>query len=186
MEERPKRWINTKVPGQFCYVTSTCLDFAHLFHRQEMRTKMAVILLENCQMNRARLHAFVVMSHHLHLLVRPNDDQTISQLMSKVKRQSALTLGPKFNDFERNQLNAQYGLNDHRFWKAGFRGFPIYTEELRLQKLNYIHQNPVRADKVEEAQEYVWSSSHLYALGLFDEDLGLDLQKSIEYYQALL
>ena len=150
-----------------------------------MRTKMAISLLENCHLNKAKLHAFVVMTHHVHVLVKPNDQQTVSQLVSKIKRQSALSLGPELNHFEQKQLNAQMGLNDRRFWKVGFRGLPIHTESIRLQKVNYIHQNPVRANKVGEANEYLWSSSHIYKQGFFEEFAGVDFEKSIEFFRNL-
>ena len=130
---------------------------------------MAINLLEICQAQQARLHAFVVMSHHIHLLVKPNEEQTISALVSKIKRRSALMLKPSLNEYELAQLQSQTGLNDHRFWKVGFRGLAVYSEEVFHQKLNYIHNNPVRACLVNEQSDYLWSSQRLYANGLHDD-----------------
>ena len=86
MDERYHRWRNTKEPGQTCFVTTTCLDFAHLFARHEMRTRMVLHFLNDCQRHDARVHAFVVMTHHIHFLVTPNATQTISYLVQQIKR----------------------------------------------------------------------------------------------------
>ena len=161
MEPRQRYWVNPRTQGQTCYATATCLDFAHLFHRPSMRTKMTISLLENCEINKAHVHSFVVMSHHFHLLVTPREDQTISQLMSKIKRQSALTLGPELNVFERDQLKMQDGLNESRFWKLSFRGLPVFTEKVFSQKSEYIQNNPIWAGLVEDPTNYIWSSVHL-------------------------
>jgi len=56
----------------------------------------------------------------------------------------------------------------HRFWQPGFYDFNIYNEEKLLEKLNYIHHNPVRAGLVLSPGDYKWSSYRLY----FAEDKG--------------
>ena len=110
---------------------------------------MALHILEATRVNKARLHAFVVMSHHFHLIVKPNDSQTNSQFMRSLKSYSAKDLMPRLNAFEEGQLKQQSTLNQRKFWKASFRGFPIYSQKLSDQKMGYIHMNPARAGYVE-------------------------------------
>jgi len=50
----------------------------------------------------------------------------------------------------------------HRFWQPGFYDFNIYNEEKLLEKLNYVHHNPVRAGLVLSPGAYKWSSYRLY------------------------
>ncbi len=173
------------MPGQTCYVTSTCLDFAHLMHRKEMRHRMSKLILESCLINTAKLHSFVVMSHHIHLLVTPNHEQNISQLMRSIKSYSAKNMLPNLNNFERRQLQAQSGLNQRSFWKVSFRGLPVSSQKVFEQKVNYIHQNPVRAKYVEMSSEYPWSSSQLYQLEMFNEGRTLQLREAIQHFDNL-
>lgn len=139
---------------------------------------MTKSLLSDCYHYTARLHAFVVMSHHIHLLVTPSEAASIAQLMQKVKRNAAKLISPMLNAHENQQLQAQNGLNQRNFWMRSFRAVIVETEEIFFQKLNYIHQNPVRANLVEEPAEYPWSSARLYQAELQDGFFGLDLLRA--------
>ena len=50
----------------------------------------------------------------------------------------------------------------YRLWQHGFYDFNIYSEEKLLEKLNYVHYNPVRAGLVLSPDDYRWSSYRLY------------------------
>jgi hypothetical protein len=50
-------------------------------------------------------------------------------------------------------------------WDHHNNDFSIYSEEVLMQKVNYIHQNPVRAGLVKFPEEYRWSKSDLTTLG---------------------
>ena len=186
MDERYHRWRNTKEPGQTCFVTTTCLDFAHLFARLEMRTLMALHFPNDCQRHDARVHTFVVMTHHIHFLVTPNATQTISYLVQQIKRRSAKDLRCQLVTQELNQLRQQVGLNDNRFWRDGFRGNPMVAPDVFQQKRHYIHLNPVRSGFVKDPADYIWSSYFLLANEMFDEDNGVDLIKAIQFYESQL
>lgn len=51
----------------------------------------------------------------------------------------------------------------YRLWQRGFYDFNIYSEEKLLEKLNYVHHNPVRAGLVLSPGDYKWSSYRLYS-----------------------
>jgi putative transposase len=161
-EPRYRHWQNTQNPGSTCFVTATCLDFAHLFRREELRTIAMESLIADAVYYKATLHAFVVMTHHLHILVTPNEESTISELMKSIKRNITKKINPLLNDFERSQLTAQSGLNRSTLWKDSFRGLEIRTEEVFLQKIQYIHTNPVRGELTEWPTFYQWSSAYWY------------------------
>ena len=50
----------------------------------------------------------------------------------------------------------------HRLWQRGFYDFNIYNEETLTEKLDYIHNNPVRAGLVTSPRDYTWSSYRFY------------------------
>ncbi len=180
-----KHYVNPKEPGVTCFVTATCLDFAHLFHRNELKSQMCLSILDDCIRHQAKLKGFVVMSHHIHLLVRPNPRENISQLMQPLKENAVARIKPLLNDFELNQLAMQHGLSRRTFWKRSFRGNPIHSESVFLQKLHYLQANPIRASKCDLAEDYFWSSAHLRHLGWFDEENAIDLELASEFYTRL-
>lgn len=147
---------------------------------------MVLSLLRDCHYYGANVHAFVIMSNHIHLLVTPGVEETISNLMRNIKRRSTNLPLPLLNDYEKSQLNVQRGLNQHEFWKEGFRGNPMHTSTIFRQKANYIHQNPVRAGLSNQAELYDWSSAMLYTKGFALDDFLLDLPRCISHYDELV
>ena len=99
-----------------------------------------------------RLHAFVVMPEHLHILLTPADETTIEKAMQMIKGGSAHRMGQ-----ERPQKFA--------IWYAGFHDRWMRDSSEYRNRKQYIEQNPVEAKLVERPEDYVWSSaSGQYAL----------------------
>src|SRR4051812_45136046 len=82
---RYRHCVNPKQPGIPCFVTTTVLDFVHALHRPEARDAMAYHLARECKLEKATLYAYVVMPHHIHMVVRPRPRQSISALMAQLK-----------------------------------------------------------------------------------------------------
>jgi REP element-mobilizing transposase RayT len=181
-----KHYVNPKQPGQLCFVTATCLDFAHLFAREEMRTRMCLSLFQDCIRWNASLKAFVIMTHHIHLIVKPDKSKCISHLMGEIKAKSQLRLSPHLLLSELRQLEMQSGLNRNQFWKRSFRANPLFSPDVYDQKLTYLHANPVRAGLVELPEDYIWSSMYMHQMGLMIEGESVDLQGAKKLYQSLL
>ena len=61
-------------------------------------------------------------------------------------------------------------LKDYRFWQEGNHVEQLHTGTFFFQKLNYLHQNPVRKEIVAKAEDYLYSSARDYAgmKGLLD------------------
>jgi putative transposase len=93
-----------------------------------------------------KLHAFVVMPEHLHVLLTPAEATTVEKAMQMIKGGSAHRLG-----LER----------PHKFpiWHAGFHDrWMRDADEYRSSK-RYIEQNPVDAKLVERPEDYILSSA---------------------------
>src|SRR6185312_7986325 len=52
-----------------------------------------------------------------------------------------------------------------RFWQRRYYDFNVWTEKKRVEKLRYIHRNPVRRGLVEKPEDWPWSSFRHYATG---------------------
>ncbi len=51
------------------------------------------------------------------------------------------------------------------FWQARYYDFNVWSEQKRVEKLRYIHRNPVKRGLVERPEEWLWSSFHHYLTG---------------------
>lgn len=65
-----KHYRNSAQPGATLFITTTVLDFVHAFRREEMRDAMGYHLARDCKLAAVALHGFVVMPHHVHLVLR--------------------------------------------------------------------------------------------------------------------
>jgi putative transposase len=109
-----------------------------------------------------KLHAFVVMPDHLHVLLTPGETTTVEKAMQMIKGGSAHRMGLE---------------KPHKFpsWHAGFHDRWTRDAEKYLGSKKYIEQNPVEAKLVERPEDYAFSSaSGKYVLDLsrFDEVRG--------------
>jgi len=181
-----KHYVNCKIPGQLSFVTTTCLDWAHLFAREEMKTRMCLSLIRDCTKERAKLYGYVVMSNHIHLVLKPHDLMTISVLAQRIKLNSVTRLRKYFLDSELRQLQTQAGLNRHQYWQNSFRGNPLHSEKVSSQKLHYLHENPLRAGLVESPEQYLWSSYHILQAGHLGDDESIDLRAVRDFYSRVL
>jgi putative transposase len=131
----------TATTGTF-FVTTITANRRRLFQV----TRNAELLLETLQHYRAeghyKLHAFVVMPDHAHLLLTPND-KTVSQVMNLIKGGFSHRLDSKLPVWQR-------GFADHLVLNA---------EDFETRRI-YIHQNPARAHLSETGEQYPYSSAH--------------------------
>ena len=103
------------------------------------------------------LFAWVIMPEHVHLLVRPSPPEiTVPRILMGIKR-------PVATEILANQ-RACGADSQARFWQPG-GGYDrnIFSNEELIEKINYIHQNPVRRGLVDRPEDWVWSSARAYA-----------------------
>lgn len=163
-------------------MTTTALDFAHVFRDPAHRDLMAASMVEDFRRTESFLHAFVVMPHHVHFLATLGEGISAPQLMARIKRNSSRRIRPLLDPEVAVQLTQQAGLNESQFWKRSFRGIVVCSPKFFYQKAIYTHQNPVRAGYVENAEDYRWSGASAYALGKVDADRCIDLDYLLELY----
>ncbi len=170
---RYRHRLNFGENNQLVFLTTSVLSFALVFARDEMRNLMAASLLNDIAYYRAGLHAFVVMPHHIHLLARMPMGKDSSWLMNRLKSNSPKRLLPRLTLEERTQFADQAGLNDRALWQVSFRAFTIDSEYGFMQKVEYIHNNPVRKGLCEKATNWFCCSAWMFDEGLWNEEDGL-------------
>jgi len=86
--------------------------------------------------------------------------------MQVLKQRTARALLPKRKLRNRGQRNLFGDECQHRaFWQARFYDFNVWTTKKRVEKLRYMHRNPVKRGLVESPEQWRWSSYRFYLLG---------------------
>jgi putative transposase len=107
------------------------------------------LLSENASKFGVALHAYVLMSNHIHLLATPETVDGLPLMMQSVGRRYVRY----FNDRQGRSGT---------LWEGRYRSTLIQTERYLLACMAYIDLNPVRAGLVAEARDYPWSSHRHY------------------------
>ena len=173
MRSNYKHYENCKEPGASMFITSTVLDLVMVFAEPFNADLMAGSLLDDLRHYGAELYAFVVMGHHIHLVVVPREDMTGSYLMERIKSNAGRRIVPHLSERLKEKLSIQKGLNKRSMWKVSFRGVPIINTKMFNQKIHYTHMNPVRAGLCENPEDYRWSSCWMYCEEKFEWDRGI-------------
>lgn len=93
------------------------------------------------------VHAYCLMTNHVHLLLTPGKPTSCAQLMKHVAQRYS------------KRFNARHGRTG-TLWEGRFHSGLVATERYALACYRYIELNPVRAGLVEHPAEYRWSSCH--------------------------
>jgi putative transposase len=102
------------------------------------------------------IHAYVLMTNHVHLLMTPERPDSLPRLMQSLNRRYAQYV---------NRIYRRSG----SIWEGRYKSSLIQAEEYLLICYRYIELNPVRADMVNDPGEYRWSSYRWHGLGQADE-----------------
>ncbi len=113
------------------------------------------LLKQSCEKHECQLHAYVLMSNHVHLLLTPGIEDGVSLLFRDLGR-----------DYVR-QFNNRYERTG-TLWEGRFKSSLVESDRYLLACYRYIELNPVRAQMVSEPSDYRWSSFRANGLGHAD------------------
>ena len=109
-----------------------------------------------------RVLGYVVMPEHVHLLVDEPPHRNLSVAMKALK-QSVSRRVFRRRPVPAGQLVLFKDSSPRRFWQARFYDFNVYTRKKRIEKLRYMHRNPVKRGLVARPDDWRWSSFRYYA-----------------------
>jgi putative transposase len=113
-------------------------------------------MLRECALDSGcALHAYVLMSNHVHLLLSPDDEDSASMLMQRLGRRYVY------------YFNRRHGRTG-TLWEGRFRSSAIEDERYLMICHRYIELNPVRAGMVGAPLAYPWSSHSANACGQYN------------------
>jgi putative transposase len=155
------------------YLTFSCYRRLWLFKDHFLYQQFICNLDEVRTQLNFKLYGFVIMPNHVHLLIFPQPDSSMSQLLSLLKGRFA---HQAIAHLKRNwpQVHSRLKIihkreTSWRFWQAG-GGYDrnVYSDDVFVQTLEYMHLNPVRKKLVQSALDWKWSSAAYYHNGQSD------------------
>jgi putative transposase len=139
--------------GDFHFITASCYQRKPLLNTPERRDLFLQVLENTRRKYRFLVLGYVVMPEHFHLLISEPREGTPSVVVQ------ALKIG-----FVRRLLSGREH-SGARIWQRRFYDFNVWTPKKRIEKLRYIHRNPVTRRLVPAPEEWGWSSFRSYAYG---------------------
>jgi putative transposase len=140
--------IRYQQTGEFHFLTFSC------YHRRDYLSTVAAMDLFEDALERVRrrylfvVAGYVVMPEHVHLLVNEPKRALLSKAIQALK------------------LSVSMRGRERPFWQAHYYDFNVSTHEKFVEKLRYIHRNPVRRGLVAQPEDWKWSSFRHYQTGM--------------------
>lgn len=142
------RPLRVEFAGALYHVTARGNERKSIYRDERDRARFLERLASVVHRHRLRLHAYVLMRNHYHLLVA-TPDANLSRAMGQLG--SAYT-----QDFNRRHRRAGH------LFQGRYKALLVDKDSYLLELSRYIHLNPVRVGEVSRAWEFPWSSARAY------------------------
>ncbi len=161
------------------YIIVVTKDRLPVFRRDEMKEVLCRAMDEARKSAGFLLFEYVVMLDHMHLLTsRPSTTSDVLRVLKGITARRIIDYLKDNNHLksleklahQKRDRNYKYSL-----WQTERNVLPIFSEAMFMEKLNYIHLNPVRGGLSERPEDYRWSSARIWrSCPLEDEPLLVD------------
>ncbi|HWB58734.1 MAG TPA: transposase [Chthoniobacteraceae bacterium] len=153
------------------FITSTIVEWLPVFTTSAC-CDILIQSLKYCRKEKSlRIHGWVILDNHFHAIVSgPELADTIRDLKRFTSRALLDQIRSEKRDWLLNQL-AYYrpahrkAASEHQVWQEGVHPQAIVTDEMMLQKLEYVHNNPVKRRLVASPEHWTYSSAHEWLPG---------------------
>jgi putative transposase len=147
------------------FITCSCYRRLPSLRTARSRDSFLTILEQARERYRFVVIGYVVMPEHIHLLLTEPEIGTLSTVMQVVKQRTARALLPKRKGRDLRQGKLFEDEPRRRaFWQARSYDFNVWTTRKRVEKLRYMHRNPVKRGLAGAPEEWRWSSYRFYLL----------------------
>ncbi|WP_163401246.1 REP-associated tyrosine transposase [Flavobacterium fluviatile] len=170
-------------PDGLYFISFAVVGWLDVFTRNEYKDLFIESILY-CQKNKGlEIHAWCIMSNHVHLVFRSINGQKPELLVGDLKRFTSNSIvksiqeNPKESrkefllDFFRKEAEKSSNVKHYQFWRHDNNPIELWSNKVIQQKIDYVHNNPVEAGLVYKPEDYVYSSAIDYSgqQGLIDD-----------------
>ena len=171
------------------FLTFTVVNWVDIFTRKEIKD-IFIDSLKYCQENKGLIVCcYVIMSNHVHLILQAEErSDGLSAIIRDLKKFTSKKI---INWIQNNYAESRkdwmlpifqdHGLNNtnnHKFqlWQQRYHAKLLSYPKFTYRVINYIHNNPVKAGIVDNAEHYKYSSARSYVGGYTNEEILLNVQ----------
>jgi len=168
--------------SQALYITIVTKERLPVFRKDSIKEIACKAINEARTSHNFLLFAYVIMLDHMHLLTNcPKSSADVLRFLKGIMSRRVIDhLKEKGYHSSLEKLRHEQWKREHKYslWQQEKNVFSVFSEGMFMQKVNYIHLNPVRAGLVERATDYRWSSARIWQRQeLDDEPLRVDLDR---------
>jgi putative transposase len=153
--------------GQLHFITCSCYRRLPLFASARARNLFVKILGEVRDRYGFSLAGYVVMPEHIHVLIGEPSKGTPSTVMQVLKQRVSRRLRRKpRKKVSDRQLRLPFRDAHNflpQFWQPRFYDFNVWSQKKFVEKLQYMHLNPLKRKLVAHPSDWPWSSFSFYA-----------------------
>ena len=150
------------------FLTCSCYQRRPLLGTARGRDLFLAILEQTRRRYGFVVVGYVVMPEHVHLLISEPEKGTPSIVMQVLKQRFARRVLAQLRRASRPEQLSLWdteALKAAHIWQRRFYDFNVWSERKRIEKLRYMHRNPVKRGPVSEPEQWRWSSYRQYAYG---------------------
>jgi len=168
------------------FITPTVVGWIDVFTRNEYKRIIIESLRYCCEHKGLHLYAYVIMSNHMHMIVKAEDGYELSNILRDFKRHTSrsilrLVIQSKKESRKKWLLSsfkyhAKFNKNNktYQLWKRDNHPVELLSPKWISIRINYIHKNPVVAGIVDKPENYIYSSARNY-LNLIDVKIHVEI-----------
>ena len=136
-----------QVGGDLHFVTFSCFHRLGYLKDPTARDLFEEALARMCRCYQCDVFGYVVMPEHVHLLLSEPEKALLGVALQALK------------------ISVSKRSKERPFWQARYYDFNVFTISKRIEKLDYMHCNPVTRELVRRPQDWPWSSYLFYEKG---------------------
>ena len=158
----PKGLRRFHASGQRHFITCSCYRRQQFLGSARRRDLFVKILEEVRQQFDFVVWGYVVMPEHFHLLISEPATRNVALAMQVLKQRVSRRSRRKKRGT--SQMTLWVNLPARAFWQRRYYDFNVFSERKHVEKLRYMHRNPVKRGLVKSPELWRWSSFRAYWL----------------------
>ncbi len=160
----PKRLKRIVGQGDLPFITFCCYQRRRLLGTVHARNLAVEILRQVRSRYKFALLGYVFMPEHVHLLISESPESPPARVIQVFKQRLSRRMRGKKRTAS-NQMSLRFSNPEdplRRFWQRRYYDFNVYSRAKIIEKLHYMHANPVREKLVKHPGDWPWSSWCFY------------------------
>lgn len=164
-------------PDGIYFVTFTVVDWIDIFTRPVYKEIIVESLNYSIENKGLTVYAWVLMSNHIHLIISAEKNNKLADIVRDFKKFTSKRI---IDEIQTNPIEsrknwmlwlfkchgeANSNNKNFQFWIQDYHGVELDTNKMIEIRLNYIHNNPVKAQLVSEPENYIYGSAADYTEG---------------------